>query len=83
MEPFVELAGAVLILAAFIASLRGSLSQQSVAYLTLNMAGAAVLTVVALLDSHWGFVLLEGAWALVSAWALVQLGRGRAPTGAH
>jgi hypothetical protein len=83
MEQIVEVGGAVLILAAFIASLRGTLSQQSAAYLGLNLAGSAVLTVIALVDAHWGFVLLEGVWALVSAWALLQLGRGRTPTAAH
>jgi hypothetical protein len=36
--------------------------------------------VLAYIDQQWGFLLLEGVWALVSLWSLAQLVRGRAPT---
>jgi hypothetical protein len=35
--------------------------------------------VLAAMDSDWGFLLLEGVWAIVSAWALLELARGREP----
>lgn len=30
-----------------------------------------------------GFLLLEAVWALLSAWSLAQVLRGRAPASAH
>jgi hypothetical protein len=46
----------------------------------LNFVGSAILAVLAWIDRQWGFLLLEGVWAIVSLWSLVQLMRGRAPT---
>ena len=77
MESLVQIVGAVLILIGFIAAQRGVMSPQSGVYLTLNLLGSAILAVLAALDSDWGFLLLEGVWALVSAWALVELALGR------
>ena len=50
-------------------------------YLVLNVVGSAVLTVTALIEGQWGFVLLEGVWALVSAAGLVALRRSAPPGG--
>jgi hypothetical protein len=83
MEQIFQIGGAVLIVAAFIAAQRDSLSPHSLAYLTLNFVGSAILAGVALLDSDWGFLLLEVVWAAVSLWGLVQLTRGRTPGAAH
>lgn len=83
MEQAIQVAGAVLILIAFGASQAGRLSPYSLAYLVLNLVGSVVLAFLALSDSNWGFLLLEAVWALVSAWGLVQLGRGRGPDPAH
>jgi hypothetical protein len=76
----VQIAGSLLILAAFAASQAGRLPIDSQLYLVLNFAGSAVLAVLAWIDQQWGFLLLEGVWALVSLYSLVQLVRGRAPT---
>jgi len=77
MEQALQLVGAVMILVAFIAAQRGVFSPQNVAYLVLNLVGSAILAVLALLDEDWGFLLLEGVWAIVSAWSLVQALRSR------
>jgi hypothetical protein len=73
-----EIGGSLLILSAFAASQAGRWSPHSVAYLVLNLAGSAVLAVIALTQQSWGFLLLEGTWALVSAYALF-FGRRRVP----
>ena len=83
MEQIVQVAGAVLILIAFTAAQMGRMSPHSLVYLVLNLVGSAALAVLALIDSDWGFLLLEGVWALVTAWSLVQFARGRTPSAAH
>ena len=76
----VQVAGSILILAAFAASQAGRLPIDSQLYLALNFVGSAILAVLAWIYQQWGFLLLEGVWAIVSLWGLVQLMRGRAPT---
>jgi hypothetical protein len=73
-----EVAGAVLILAGFTPGQLGLLDQHSPVYLVLNLVGSFMLAVIALVDQRWGFLLLEGVWAIVSAVSLVSvLRRGR------
>jgi hypothetical protein len=79
MDQIAQIAGAVLILVAFTAAQRGSMSPHSLVYLALNLAGSVVLTVVAAVEFDLGFLLLEAVWAVVSAWGLWQLLRGRSP----
>ena len=72
MDQLVQVLGSLLILAAFAASQRGSLSPTSVPYLALNLVGSAILAVLAAHERQWGFLLLEGCWALVSGWGLLR-----------
>ena len=73
MGAAVQVAGALAILAAFALAQAGRLDQRSPRYLVLNLAGSTVLAVDAWLGRQWGFLLLEGAWAVVSAWGLARL----------
>jgi hypothetical protein len=72
METAVELAGAALILTAFVLAQVNRLSTDALAYLVLNLLGAGTLAVVAAVDGDTGFLLLEGVWAGVSAVAIVR-----------
>jgi len=76
----VQIAASLLILVPFILAQIGRLTPASLAYLALNLAGSTVLAIDALLGAQWGFLLLEGVWAIVSAISLVRWavrGRGR------
>lgn len=46
-------------------------------YLTLNLAGAAILTALAVVEYQWGFVILQGVWTLAAGRGLVLRGRRR------
>jgi len=66
LEQGVQLAGAVLILVAFAAAQAGRVDQRSRGYLMLNAVGSGALAADALHGLQWGFLLLEGAWAVIS-----------------
>jgi membrane-bound ClpP family serine protease len=83
MEQLVQIMGAILILAGFILAQVGILQASSSSYLILNLAGSVVLTVDALHGREWGFFLLEGVWAIVSAVGLIARLRDRAPARSH
>jgi hypothetical protein len=79
VSQIVQIAGSLLVLTAFALGQRGVLDQKSLIYLALNLVGSMVLAVEAAHGRLWGFLLLEGVWALVSAVGLVQVLRTRGP----
>jgi len=83
MEQLIQVFGAILILIAFGANQRGTMSPHSTVYLTLNLAGSVVLTALALHDRDWGFFLLEFVWAIVSLYGLMRIARGLPPAASH
>ncbi|MFI9508623.1 hypothetical protein [Nocardia sp. NPDC052566] len=72
ISQILQVAGALILLAAFIAAQHGVLTGSSTTYLTLNAVGGALLAALAYLGHDWGFLLLEGAWAAVAAFSLVK-----------
>jgi hypothetical protein len=71
VDQVVQIIGAVLILTAYWAAQTERLDPQSRLYLSLNLLGSAILGVLAASSTQWGFLLLEGAWALISLWGLL------------
>ena len=78
MADVLQLIGALAILAAFIGVQLRRISPTSYPSLILNLAGSALLAVLALQGRDWGFLLLEAVWAIVSAWGLISRVTGRA-----
>ena len=66
----ISVLGALAILGAYAANLSYSLA---------NLIGSGILTIIAVVDQQLGFILLEGVWALVSLWGVIQVLRGRLP----
>jgi hypothetical protein len=77
MIQLLSIAGAILILLPFAASQLGRLSTESLSYQWMNLVGSAGLTTVAIIESQYGFILLEGTWAVVSAAGLARVLRAR------
>ncbi len=73
MEQLLQIAGAILVLLGYVLTQTGRLDGAARSYLTINFVGSALLALVAALGHQWGFLLLNGVWAVIS---LINLARG-------
>ncbi len=80
MELALQFAGALGILVPFAALQFRRTTAHSWSYLSLNLAGSGVLTWLALIESQWGFVILQGVWALAALAGLVRRAIGGTPS---
>jgi hypothetical protein len=72
MDQILQVIGAILILSGFTLAQAKRLDPNDYPYLVVNLAGSGILAVLALIERQWGFLLLEGVWALVSLVAIVR-----------
>ena len=73
MSQLVQIVGSLLVLVGFALAQRGVLDQKSRRYLVVNLVGSALLAGDAIVEAQWGFLLLEGVWALVSLVSLITV----------
>jgi len=79
MVQVISALGSLLILAAYTANQAGRLSTEHLSYTVLNIVGSAILTVVAVHEEQWGFLVLEAVWTVVSVLALARALRRQHP----
>jgi hypothetical protein len=77
MSEALQWAAAIVVLVAFGLSQWGLWPVISYRYLVCNFLGGAGLSAAAVLSNQWGFVALEGIWALVAARSIVARLSGR------
>ncbi len=76
MLQIISVMGALAILGAYAASQLGLVDTSRLSYQVANFLGSAALTVVAVITWQLGFILLEGAWALMSLYGIATILRG-------
>ncbi|MEU0562862.1 hypothetical protein [Dactylosporangium sp. NPDC006015] len=73
----VQILGSLCVLLPFVLVQLGVWTSTSRRYVWLNLIGSTALAVEAALGHDWGFLLLEGVWALVSLRSLFTSRSGR------
>ncbi|MEZ2413311.1 hypothetical protein ACA086_00015 [Muriicola sp. E247] len=64
--------GVLMILLAFALNITGKLSRNQLSYILLNLIGASLACLASFLINYIPFIILEGVWAAVSAYALYK-----------
>lgn len=72
---------AMIILVAYVGHQSRRMDANGIAYNVMNAVGSGILTYVAFRPIQVGFVVLEGVWAIVSAYAIIRAVRHRRPPG--
>jgi hypothetical protein len=73
MLQVISVLGAMAILLAYAANQFRLIGPSNLSYALLNFIGSLVLAVIAMIEVQWGFILLEGVWALVSLWGIITI----------
>jgi hypothetical protein len=68
----VQVLGSLLILVPFALAQLGRAGARSRSYQLFNLVGSSALAADAAVTGQWGFLLLEGSWAVMSVAGLVR-----------
>ena len=79
MHVVIQIAGSLVILVPFVLVQLRRITPAGRPYLAANLVGSAALAVDATIGGQWGFLLLEGVWAVVSAVGLIRSLTGQKP----
>ena len=66
MNQLIQALGSLMILVPFVLAQTGRMPMDRVPYQTFNLVGSTVLAIDAGVTRQWGFLLLEGVWAIAS-----------------
>lgn len=67
--------GVFQILLAYYLNVTGRVTSRHLAFILLNLTGAAMACMASILIKYLPFIILEGIWALVSVYALLTRAR--------
>jgi hypothetical protein len=73
MDLYIQIGGAVLVLIGYVLGQLGKIDTSSKAYLLINLAGSTLLALDAYSGRQWGFLVLNGTWAVISLVNLIRL----------
>ncbi|MEO8036832.1 MAG: hypothetical protein ABI837_20540 [Acidobacteriota bacterium] len=71
-----SIAGAILILSAYAAHQLKRMHADTILYQGLNLVGGLFLFLTAVVSRQLGFMLMEGAWTVMSGMGLIKVLRG-------
>ena len=72
INDWIGFSGVAILLFAYFLSLINRISKDHIVYIGMNIAGAGIACLASALINYWPFIILEGAWALISFFALVK-----------
>lgn len=76
MLQVISVVGSLMILSAYGAGQFKLIDTGSFLYSIQNLLGSVILSVIALVEEQWGFLLLEGVWAIISLVTAVRIMAG-------
>ena len=73
LSDWIGFAGVTILLIAFLLNLLKKISANSLLYIIMNMGGAGLACLASVMINYIPFIILEGAWTLVSAVTLIRV----------